>query len=95
MKDNQLRCDCCKKIFNVMTQHKAFTWDYNEYGLEQVFCVTCSKKRLSDARGWTKQEALIPQHPPKIRINQRLQTNLSQPSVQPLDPLSSDRRQIM
>ena len=92
MKDNQLRCDCCKKIFNVMKQHKAFTWDYNEYGLEQVFCVTCSKKRLSDARGWTKQEALIPQHPPKIRQKTRFVKDRQQPFDQLPCHVSSDHR---
>lgn len=66
MRDDQLKCDCCKKRFSVLI-HAAFTWEYNEYGLEQVFCVSCSKKKLQDARGLTNREALIPQHPPKIR----------------------------
>ena len=60
-----LRCSCCNKNFNPFKTHRAFTWEYDDEGMEQVFCVTCSKKRLSDARGLTKREELIPQHPPK------------------------------
>lgn len=61
----RLQCSCCNRKFNPFKTHLNFTWEYDNQGMEQIFCVTCSKKRLSDARGLTKREELIPQHPPK------------------------------
>jgi len=51
MRDYQLRCSLCKKIFNAVKQHKAFTWEYNKYGIEQVYCVTCTKKGGKNEKG--------------------------------------------
>ena len=50
MRDYQLKCSLCKRIFNAVKQHKAFTWEYNQYGIEQVYCVTCTKKEERNAK---------------------------------------------
>lgn len=68
MRDNQLRCDCCNRLFDAVVQHKSFVWEYDENGMERIFCVTCTKKNAQRSSNMERFKRSLPVRPPQIIV---------------------------